>query len=101
MNYARPNVQRMSGYVPGEQPRSGAGPWIKLNTNENPYPPSPRVLDALRAAIDGRLRLYPDPTAAALRQKLGAMHDFDPAQILAGNGCDDLLNLCVRAFCGE
>src|ERR1043166_3650473 len=99
MSYARKSIERMSGYVPGEQPKVAG--LIKLNTNENPYPPSPRVLEALRAAIDGRLRLYPDPTASALRQKLGKIHGFDPEQIIIGNGCDDILNLCVRAFCAE
>ena len=99
MSYARRNIERMSGYVPGEQPNVAG--LVKLNTNENPYPPSPKALDALRAAIDGRLRLYPDPTASALRQKLGKIHGFDPEQIIIGNGCDDILNLCVRAFCGE
>ena len=89
----------MAGYVPGEQPK--VANLIKLNTNENPYPPSPKVFEALRAAIDGKLRLYPDPTASALRQKLGKIYGFDADQILIGNGCDDILNLCVRAFCGE
>lgn len=89
----------MAGYVPGEQPRSTG--LIKLNTNENPYQPSPKMLEALRAAIDGRLRLYPDPTCSTLREKLGKRYDFDPDQIIIGNGCDDILNLCVRAFCGE
>jgi histidinol-phosphate aminotransferase len=99
MSYIRRPIERMSGYVPGEQPQRPG--LIKLNTNENPYPPSPKVLEALRAAIDGRLRLYPDPTAAALRQKLASRYGFDPDQIVIGNGCDDILNLCVRAFCGE
>ncbi|HUJ71183.1 MAG TPA: histidinol-phosphate transaminase, partial [Verrucomicrobiae bacterium] len=70
-------------------------------TNENPYPPSPKVLEALRAAIDGKLRLYPDPTSSGLRAKLGKIHAIDADQIIIGNGCDDILNLCVRAFCGE
>jgi histidinol-phosphate aminotransferase len=99
MSYARPNIERMHGYVPGEQPKLPG--LIKLNTNENPYPPSPKALDALRSAIDGRLRLYPDPTATALREKLGRRYGFEPDQIIIGNGCDDILNLCVRAFCGE
>ncbi|HUK81822.1 MAG TPA: histidinol-phosphate transaminase, partial [Verrucomicrobiae bacterium] len=99
MSYVRRQVERMAGYVPGEQPKVAG--LIKLNTNENPYPPSPKVLEALRAAIDGRLRLYPDPTASTLRQKLGRIHGFDPEQIIIGNGGDDILNLCVRAFCGE
>ncbi len=99
MSYIRRQVERMAGYVAGEQPKVPG--LIKLNTNENPYPPSPKVLDALRAAIDDRLRLYPDPTSSALRQKLGKIHGFEPEQIIIGNGCDDILNLCVRAFCGE
>jgi histidinol-phosphate aminotransferase len=99
MSYIRKQVQRMSAYVPGEQPKAAG--LIKLNTNENPYPPSPKVIEAVRAAIDGRMRLYPDPTASALRQKLGKIYGFDADQIVVGNGCDDILNLCVRGFCGE
>ncbi len=89
----------MSAYVPGEQPKVPG--LIKLNTNEHPYPPSPKVIEALRAALDGRLRLYPDPTSGVLRQKLASRYGFEPDQIIVGNGCDDILNLCVRAFCGE
>ena len=99
MSYARNNIDQMTGYVPGEQPQVPG--LIKLNTNENPYPPAPGVSAALRAALDERLRLYPDPTASVLRQKLGTQFGFDAAQIVVGNGCDDILNLCVRAFCGE
>jgi len=55
----------------------------------------------LRGAIDGKLRLYPDPTSSGLRMKLGKIHSFDPDEIVIGNGCDEILNLCVRAFCGE
>jgi histidinol-phosphate aminotransferase len=99
MSYVRRQVERMSGYVPGEQPKAPG--LIKLNTNENPYPPSPAVLTALRAAIDDRLRLYPDPTSSTLRQKLSSRYGFAPEQIIIGNGCDDILNVCVRAFCGE
>ncbi len=99
MSLVRRQVERMSAYVPGEQPQVAG--LIKLNTNENPYPPSPKVLDTLRGAIDGSLRLYPDPTSSRLRAKLGKIHGFDAEQIVIGNGCDDILNLCVRAFCGE
>jgi len=99
MSLVRRQVERMSGYMPGEQPKVAG--LIKLNTNENPYPPSPKVLDAIRGAIDGKLRLYPDPTSSDLRTKLGKIHGFDPDEIVIGNGCDDILNLCVRAFCGE
>src|SRR6185503_8951901 len=69
----RPHIRRLHGYVPGEQPKIPR--LIKLNTNENPYPPSPRVLEAIKNAVDGRLRLYPNPTAERLRDKLAAFHD--------------------------
>ncbi|MGA2604273.1 MAG: histidinol-phosphate transaminase [Verrucomicrobiia bacterium] len=99
MSLVRRQVERMSAYTPGEQPRVAG--LIKLNTNENPYPPSAKVLETLRGAIDGKLRLYPDPTSSGLRTKLAKIHGFDPDEIVIGNGCDDILNLCVRAFCGE
>jgi histidinol-phosphate aminotransferase len=88
----------MTGYVPGEQPREGG--FIKLNTNENPYPPSPRVAEAIRAAFDGRLRLYPDPLATAFRQAVARRHGVRPEMVLAGNGSDDLLTIVTRALAG-
>lgn len=94
--YIRPLVRRLHAYVPGEQPRIKG--LIKLNTNENPYPPSPRVLRAVRAAVDGRLRLYPNPTAQALRERLARLHRCQPENIIIGNGSDELLALAVRAF---
>src|SRR5579885_3271203 len=72
----RPPVRKLHGYVPGEQPKIKG--LIKLNTNENPYPPSPKVLDAVKQAVDGRLRLYPNPTAQLLREKLARLHDCAP-----------------------
>ena len=96
--FTRPIVDRMVGYVPGEQPRDRR--YIKLNTNENPYPPSARVIDAVRAAAGAELRLYPDPTADALRDRAAAVYQFRRDQILVGNGSDDLLNLIVRACVG-
>jgi histidinol-phosphate aminotransferase len=92
----RPLVRRLHPYVPGEQPKIKG--LIKLNTNENPYPPSPRVLSAIKAAVDARLRLYPNPTAQALRQKLARLHRCRPRNIIVGNGSDELLALAVRAF---
>ncbi len=90
----------MVGYVPGEQPRDGA--YIKLNTNENPYPPSPRVFEAIRAALTGdRLRKYPDPDGKAFRQAAGRVLDVDPDGILIGNGSDDILTILTRAFVPE
>ena len=95
----RPNIARLRGYVPGEQPREKG--YIKLNTNENPYPPSPLVLARLRDACSADLRLYPDPDAWALRRKLGEIFAIAPQQIMAGNGSDELLNVIIRSFAGE
>ena len=96
MSYFRPNIVAMDGYTPGEQPQ--AGKFIKLNTNENPYPPSPKVLATVKAAVDGRLRLYPNPTASALREKLAKLHGCAPENIIVGNGSDELLALATRTF---
>ncbi len=92
----RPLVQRLRGYMPGEQPKIKG--LVKLNTNENPYPPSPVVLNALKAAVDGRLRLYPNPTAQPLRERLANFHCCDPENIIIGNGSDELLAMATRAF---
>ncbi|HSH93787.1 MAG TPA: aminotransferase class I/II-fold pyridoxal phosphate-dependent enzyme, partial [Roseimicrobium sp.] len=94
--YVRPLVQGLHGYVPGEQPNIKG--LIKLNTNENPHPPSPKVLKAVKAAVDGRLRLYPNPTAQALRESLAAFHGVKPENIIVGNGSDEVLALAIRAF---
>jgi histidinol-phosphate aminotransferase len=93
-------IREMAGYVPGEQPREGA--VVKLNTNENPYPPSPRVFEALREALTGdRLRRYPDPLATHFRRTAGRILGLDPDGILAGNGSDDVLTILTRAFVPE
>jgi histidinol-phosphate aminotransferase len=92
----RPLVRALHPYVPGEQPKIKG--LIKLNTNENPYPPSPRVLRAVKAAVDGRLRLYPNPTAQLLREKLAKLHRCKAENIIVGNGSDELLAMAVRAF---
>ena len=92
----RPLVKKLRAYIPGEQPKIKG--LIKLNTNENPYPPSPKVLAAVRAAADGRLRLYPNPTAQLLREKLARMHGCEAKNIIVGNGSDELLALATRAF---
>ena len=96
--FIRPLVSAMTGYVPGEQPQDRR--YIKLNTNENPYPPSPRVIAAVRAAAGDELRLYPDPLANALRDRAAAVYGLRRENILAGNGSDELLNLIVRACVG-
>lgn len=92
----RPLVRNLHAYVPGEQPKIAG--LIKLNTNENPYPPSPAVLRAVKAAVDDRLRLYPNPTAQPLRERLAALHGCAAANIIIGNGSDDLLAMACRAF---
>ncbi len=92
----RPLVRELHAYVPGEQPKIKG--LVKLNTNENPYPPSPKVLAAVKAAVDERLRLYPNPTAERLREKLAKLHGCRPENIIAGNGSDELLALATRAF---
>src|SRR5471032_2372571 len=92
----RPLLRDLHAYVPGEQPKIKG--LIKLNTNENPYPPSPRVLAAVKAAVDGRLRLYPNPTAQALREKLAKLHGCKAENIIVGNGSDEVLALAVRGF---
>ncbi len=92
----RPLVHELNAYVPGEQPKIRG--LIKLNTNENPYPPSPKVLRAVKAAADGRLRLYPNPAADALRKKLANLHGCSPEHIIVGNGSDEVLAMAVRGF---
>jgi histidinol-phosphate aminotransferase len=96
--YVLPHIARMAGYVPGEQPQGGG--FIKLNTNENPYPPSPRVKQALVDAVGDRLRLYPDPVGTAFRRVAARLHGVEPEMILAGNGSDDILTIITRAFVG-
>src|SRR6476620_9849051 len=96
----RPNILSMAGYVPGEQPRDDE--FIKLNTNENPYPPSPRVLEAIQRSLTGdRLRKYPDPVGVAFRQTAGRVLGVDPESVLIGNGSDDILTIVTRAFVPE
>lgn len=86
----------MDGYTPGEQPQD-AGGYIKLNTNENPYPPSPRVREAIQRCATDDIRLYPDPMATALRDAAAARYDLPRDHILAGNGSDELLAMILRA----
>ena len=86
-------------YVPGEQPPDGED-WVKLNTNESALPPSPKVVEAIRAAAGDSLRLYPSPTAAPARAAIARHHGLDPSQVIVGNGADELIELCFRAFVG-
>jgi histidinol-phosphate aminotransferase len=121
-HYFQPHVARMAGYEPGEQPRDGG--YIKLNTNENPYPPSHKVAeaigcalydaaklvaafkpstrleDAMTSAVGEGLRKYPDPVGTAFRATAARHHGVTPEMILPGNGSDDLLTIITRAFAG-
>jgi len=88
-------VEAMEGYVPGEQPRDRR--YVKLNTNENPYPPSPQVLEALHDAVAENLRLYPRPMADELRERAARLYRLQPENVLVGNGSDELLAIVMRA----
>ncbi|HVC94454.1 MAG TPA: histidinol-phosphate transaminase [Pirellulales bacterium] len=99
MSYFRPAIDAMNGYVPGEQPQ--AGKFIKLNTNENPYPASPAVARAVQAVLERGLGRYPDPLASAFRQRAAEVLNVDPDWVLCGNGSDEILTLLTRAFVGE
>lgn len=99
MSLFRPNIERLHGYVPGEQPQDAG--WIKLNTNENPYPPSPLVVDAIRTAATSRLNLYPDPLGTAFRQAAAELFGVTPDWILPANGSDENLTILFRSFVGD
>ncbi|BBA71497.1 histidinol-phosphate transaminase [Geobacter sulfurreducens] len=99
----RSNIAAMAGYVPGYQPPDVAS-WIKLNTNENPYPPSPEVVKAILAELGGDgalLRTYPSASSQVLRETVGELFGFDPAWVIMANGSDEVLNNLIRAFAGE
>lgn len=93
------HCQGLTPYVAGEQPRGRT--FIKLNTNENPYPPSPKVIEAIRREAGESLRLYPDPTCASLREAIGETFGVQPDQVFVGNGSDEVLALAFRAFFDE
>src|SRR5450830_1293652 len=93
-SFCSPVVGRLVPYVPGEQPKIDR--LVKLTTNENPYPPSPRVIAAIQAAAQQGLQLYPDPEATALRQTIAAHHGLAAQQVFLGNGSDEVL---AHAFC--
>lgn len=100
MSYVRAEIAAMAGYAPGEQPQ--AGKFIKLNTNENPYPPSPQVAAAIERVLQaGGLVRYPDPSGTSFRMQAGEVLNVDPDWILCGNGSDDILTIVTRAFVGE
>lgn len=94
--FLNPNIERMTAYVPGEQPRDKA--YIKLNTNENPYPPAPSVIAAINAAEIEDLRLYSDPTGKRLKEKLANLYGLQPENIYVGNGSDEVLYFLFLAY---
>lgn len=100
MTYLRKNIAEMAGYVPGFQPPDEDA-WVKLNTNENPYPPSPRVLEAIRAATGADLRRYPDAPSRQGREIAAELYDYPVDWIIMANGSDELLNNLIRACAGE
>jgi len=99
VSYFRPEIEAMEGYVPGEQPQGGK--FIKLNTNENPYPPSQKALQAIKDAAETNLVKYPDSLATSFRVRAGDVLGVDPEWILCGNGSDDILTICTRTFVGD
>ncbi len=99
MPFIRPEIAAMAGYVPGEQPQEGG--FIKLNTNENPYPPSPAVRAAIEEVLERGLQKYPDPTAGAFRRRAAELLGVPPDWILCGNGSDDILTIATRTFVGQ
>lgn len=98
LTQALPHIQALHAYVPGDQPQ-GEG-WVKLNTNENPYPPSPKVAEAVAAQVDN-LRLYPEPVSAELRSTIGERFGMSGANVIIGNGSDNILDLITRCFVSE
>lgn len=103
MPYERENIHRLDAYVPGEQPgyaETGvAGGVIKLNTNENPFPPHPAVIEAIRSVPPEALRLYPPAAATPFRREAARVHGLKPEQVIPTNGGDELLRLLVSVFC--
>ncbi|MDT8441209.1 MAG: histidinol-phosphate transaminase [Desulfuromonadales bacterium] len=103
MTLLRPDIAAMTGYVPGFQPPDTEA-WIKLNTNENPYPPSPKVREAILGELGadaGSLRKYPDPASRAMRQTAAELYGFPFDWLITANGSDELLNNLIRACAGE
>ncbi|MDO7469636.1 histidinol-phosphate transaminase [Acinetobacter baumannii] len=99
MRFWSPEVRELEPYVPGEQPKIQN--LLKLNTNENPYPPSPKVVEAVQAVLHEQadaLRLYPDPDATVLKQAIAKQHNIDVSQVFVGNGSDEVLAHIFKAF---
>src|SRR5579872_7131994 len=95
----RKGLEGFQPYVPGEQPPDGER-WVKLNTNESSLPPSPRVIEAIKDAANESLPLYPSPTARPTREATARKSGIDPSHVTVGNGGDEMIELCFRAFAG-
>jgi histidinol-phosphate aminotransferase len=95
--FVRPNIRQMDGYAPGEQPAPGER-VVKLNTNENPFPPSAKVMQAIRDVEPEMLRRYPNPTGDAFRNAAAEILGVSADMILCGNGSDDILTIATRTF---
>ncbi|MEM8550507.1 MAG: aminotransferase class I/II-fold pyridoxal phosphate-dependent enzyme, partial [Verrucomicrobiota bacterium] len=101
LSLANAHVQGLHPYVPGLQP--DGNDWAKLNTNENPFPPSSKVVEAIQVLLSDQatsLRKYPNPTSASLREAIARHHGLEPNGVVAGNGADDILNLLMRVYGG-
>jgi histidinol-phosphate aminotransferase len=99
MSYFRDNIEALKGYEPGFQPKQRD--IVKLNTNENPFPPSPEVMKALARIDAEKLRRYPDPMGDEFRRAAAEVHGLAPENIMCSNGGDDLLTIAFRAFCDD
>ncbi len=99
LRFVRPEIADMAPYVPGEQPQ--VGKFIKLNTNENPYPPTPAIRQAIEQVASSRLERYPDPLATSFRLVAAEIFGVTPDHILCGNGSDDILTIVTRALVGK
>ncbi|MCJ7675773.1 MAG: aminotransferase class I/II-fold pyridoxal phosphate-dependent enzyme, partial [Sedimentisphaerales bacterium] len=99
MGYFRENVEKAKGYEPGFQPKQID--VVKLNTNENPYPPSPNVMKVLAEITPERLRRYPDPLGNEFRRAAAEVNNVEPDYIMCCNGGDELLSMAFRAFCDQ
>ena len=93
--YLSPTLAHLEPYTPGEQPQDRS--YVKLNTNESPYPPATAVMEAIQGET-GRLQLYPDPACTALRQAAARYYGIEPDEVMAGNGSDENLFFALRAF---
>src|SRR4029077_16011792 len=99
-SFLRKSLEGYRPYVPGEQPPDGED-WVKLNTNESPLPPSPKDIEAIKAAANESLRLYRSANPAPPRKPTAAHVGREPGQVAIGNGADDMIEVCFRAFAGS